>query len=456
MVTGDVDELGRHPQRAAFIIHKILGTGHAHAALAHAGVKQLVDVGTRLGQNILAHDADVGGAVLDINGHVAGLDEEVAHPGFGVFHHQLAGVVVVLVGAVPGPGQQCVGFIAQAAFGQGNVEPDLFPALLLHRRQRCGQAFQLVQIHRKADGLGPGREALHQVVVLAALEHRAGHACHVAGKDDAIVILGFVGHAQIQLQAAASFTERILQRLQLGQGGFLRGAGGGGLGGGQRGTKRAVQSQQTAKGVGPGSIQPGMQRSLAQLVLVFGAQQFHQAGAVSIGDVQRVQQAGHKAHVADFQHGGHIQRGQAGQRQAQHLGLDGLVHLAHALQPHLMDGLEGVAFAAGAADFLIIIKAFAFAGGGLGRFGDGQRHVRLDGTQLAVQVGKGDDLRVRQKALILLIQGVFLKPGSAVLAVAALLIQGTQAEGRLLGGGEILQCQLHDVPTSRFHDPIIL
>ena len=229
-----------------------------------------------------------------------------------------------------------------------------------------------------------------------------------------------------------------MQGQQFGQCGFLRGADGGCLGGGKGGPERPMQGKQTAKGIGSGFISTGLQRSLAQLVFVFGAQQFHQPGVGRGRHIQHIQQAGHKAHVADFQYGGNIQRGQAGQCQAQHLSLGGFVHLAHALQAHLVDGLEGVALAAGTADFLIIIKAFALAGGGLGCLGDGQRHVRLDGPQFAVQVGKGDDLRVRQKALVLLIQGVLLKPGGAVFAIAALLVQGTQAEGSLLGGGEIL------------------
>ena len=158
--------------------------------------------------------------------------------------------------------------------------------------------------------------------------------------------------------------------------------------------------------------------------------------------------AGQVAHVADFQHGGHIQRGQALQGQPHHGGLLVGVHRAHALQSHLVDGLEGVALAAGAADLLIIIKALALPCCGLGRLGDGQRYVGLDGPQLAVQVGEGDDLCVRQKALILLIQGVFLKAGRAIFAVAGLLIQGTQAEGRLFGGGKAVEFDLHNIPTS--------
>ena len=152
--------------------------------------------------------------------------------------------------------------------------------------------------------------------------------------------------------------------------------------------------------------------------------------------------------MADFQHGGYIQCGQALQGQPHHGGLLVGIYCAHALQTHLVDGLEGVALAAGAADFFIIIKALALPRCGLGRLGDGQRHIGLDGAQLAVQVSEGDDLGIRQEALILLVESVFLKPGCAVLAVACAFIQGTQAESRLLGGGEALEFDFHNVPTS--------
>ena len=294
----------------------------------------------------------------------------------------------------------------------------------------------------------PRREPLHQVVIPSALEHRARDARDVAGEHKAVVILHFVGHAQVQPGAAARLAQRILQSLQFLQRRALGLAPAGGAGGGQRCTQRAVQVEQAGQRGSGGFVQPRGQRGGAQLVGVLGAQEIKQLRACLGGDMQRVQQAGQVAHVADFQHGGHIQRGQALQGQPHHGGLLVGVHRAHALQSHLVDGLEGVALAAGAADLLIIIKALALPCRGLGRLGDGQRYVGLDGPQLAVQVGEGDDLCVRQKALILLIQGVFLKAGRAVFAVASLLIQGTQAEGRLFGGGKAVEFDLHNIPTS--------
>lgn len=143
-------------RKARLVVGEARRPGHAHPALAHAGIQQLVHIGTGFGQDILAHNANVGSAVLYINGNVAGLDQEVPHPGFGVLHHQLAGLVVVFVGFIPGGGQQAIGFVAQAALGQGDVQPLALGALLLYRRQGSAQAFQLVQVKGKAQGAGTG------------------------------------------------------------------------------------------------------------------------------------------------------------------------------------------------------------------------------------------------------------------------------------------------------------
>ena len=44
----NVDELGRHPHRAAGVILVIRRGGHAHPAFAQAGVQQLVDIGLKM------------------------------------------------------------------------------------------------------------------------------------------------------------------------------------------------------------------------------------------------------------------------------------------------------------------------------------------------------------------------------------------------------------------------
>ena len=132
----------------------------------------------------------------------------------------------------------------------------------------------------------------------------------------------------------------------------------------------AVQRQKAAQTVGRRSGQAEFLGGAAQLVSVFAPQVFQQPSPCRRLDVQRVQKPRHKAHVADFQHRGNAQRRQTLHRQPDGLGLDGGVHRADALQPHLPYGLEGVALAAGAADFLIVIKALALPGGWLGGLGN--------------------------------------------------------------------------------------
>ena len=132
-----------------------------------------------------------------------------------------------------------------------------------------------------------------------------------------------------------------------------------------------------------------------QAVGVFVPQLLQQRRTDSLRRTDGIQQTGDVPHVADLQHGGHLQRRQTLQRQPHHLRLLGVIHRAHALQTHLVDGLEGVALPAGPADLFIIIITLALAGRGLGVLRNGQRHIRLDGPQLAVQIGEGHHLRVR-------------------------------------------------------------
>ena len=133
--------------------------------------------------------------------------------------------------------------------------------MALYPAQRRGQAFQLVQVHRKADGVCAGGEPLHQVVVAAALEHRAGDARHVPGEHKAVVIFHLVRHAQIQLGAAAILAQGVLKGLQFVQGVALGVAQAGGAGFRQRRAQRAVQVKQPGQCGGCGVVQPGIQRS---------------------------------------------------------------------------------------------------------------------------------------------------------------------------------------------------
>ena len=94
---------------------------------------------------------------------------------------------------------------------------------------------------------------------------------------------------------------------------------------------------------------------------------------------------------------------------------------------------------------VVIFQRFAL--GGLSRLGDGQGHVRLQGQQTAIQVGKGDDLFRRQKASILLIQPVFLKAAHVVFAASRRLVQRPQRKGCTFLRLQIRQIKLHlDAP----------
>ena len=119
---GDVGELGGHPQGAVGVVPEAVLGGHAHAALAHVQVQQLIDVRAVFQQNIFAGHAHVGGAALHIHRNVRGLDPEVADLGLWIFKDQLALGVQQLVAGEPGFGEHLVHPFAQAALGQGHVQ----------------------------------------------------------------------------------------------------------------------------------------------------------------------------------------------------------------------------------------------------------------------------------------------------------------------------------------------
>ena len=127
--------------------------------------------------------------------------------------------------------------------------------------------------------------------------------------------------------------------------------------------------------------------------------------------------------MAQLQHKVPARQRQALYCQGPHLRRDGLVHRADALQAHLADLLEGVALLAGTVDVLGIVVPAAVPRLYPGVFGDGECDVRLQGQQAPVQVRKGDDLVAGEKAAVLLIQAVLLKPAHVVLAEARLLKQ---------------------------------
>ena len=372
--------------------------------------------------------------MLDVNGHIAGLDEEVADARCRVFHHQLPGGVVILRAAVADPGQQVVHLIAQAALGQGHVQHHSVGVLLLHRRQRGAQAVQFVEVDRKADGPGPGGEFLHQQIVASALQQRAGQAAQIPLKNKAVVVFHLARQRQVQPGRAARLCQRRGQCPQLGGGFPHPGVPAQGLGLGQDGGVIAAQLQQGRQGVRPGALQPGSGCSGPQLVDVFGPQRRQQAGPGGFRHAQRIKQPKQVAQVAHFQHPGPAQLLQRLRRQTDGLLHCFFVHGPQQFQAHLGDFLEGVALRRGAVDVFVVVVFQRLAGGGLGRLGNGEGHIRLQRQQPPVQIGEGDDLLRREEAAVLLIQPVLLKPPHVVFAAPRRLVQRPQRKGRPLLG----------------------
>ena len=380
--------------------------------------------------------------MLDIDGHIAGLDEEIPDARFGVLDHQLPGSIVVLGAAVADAGQQAIDLIAQTAFRQSHIQHHPVGLLLLDRRQRGAQAVQFIQIDRKPDGVRAGGEFLHQQVVASALEQRAGQALQIALKDQPVVILHLARQREVQPDAPAHGAQGTRQRPQLGGCGPHPVVFAEGFGAGQRLFAAAAEGQQRTQRIGSGIVQPGGLCGGPQLVGVLLAQQVQQGGAGRFGHRQRIQQTEQIPHMAQLQHPGRAQLFQRSCRQP-----DCLLHLRFAhgsqhLQAHLRDLLEGVALHRGAVDVLVVVVFQRLAGGGLGRLGNGEGHVRLERQQPSVQVGEGDDLFRRQKAPVLLIQTVFLKAAHVVFAAARRLIQCPQRKG-----GPLLRLQIRQIKS---------
>ena len=381
--------------------------------------------------------------MLDIDGHVAGLDEEVADACLRVFHHQFAVGVVILRAAVADARQKVIDLIAQTALRQCHVQHHPVGAVLLHRRQGSAQAVQLIQIDGKADGTGTGGEFLHQQVIAAALEQRPGQGLEVALKHKAVVVFHLTGQRHIQPDGALHPCQRPGQRFQLGHSGIH----GVILAQGFRFCKglavSAGKAQHTAQGVGGGIVQPGGFCGRPQLMGVLFPQLFQQGSPGGGGYFQRIEQTEEIAHVAHFQHPFGTQLTQRLRRQTHGLLHFRFAHFAQHFQTHLGDFLKGVALGRGAVDIFMIIVPQCLAGGGLCRLGDGEGHVRLERQQAAVQIGKGDDLLRRKEAAVFLIQAVFLKPAHVVLAAARRLVQRPQGKGGALLGLQAFQTEFH-------------
>ena len=157
VIRGDLRELGRHAQGAAPVILKALWCGDRHAALAEPEVEQLVYLRLIFEQDILAGNADIRGAALDVDRHVAGLDPEIAHTCLGILKDQLA--VILLDGRT---GEACrlehrVDLFTEPALGQRDIQHGIHGSI---DRGRLLDAFELIEVDGKADRL---TAALHAV-----------------------------------------------------------------------------------------------------------------------------------------------------------------------------------------------------------------------------------------------------------------------------------------------------
>ena len=149
--------------------------------------------------------------------------------------------------------------------------------------------------------------------------------------------------------------------------------------------------------------------------------------------------------MADLQHPGLAHLLQRPGRQADRLLDFQLFHLAQQFKAHLGDFLERVALRRGAVDVLVVIIFQRFARGGLCRLGNGKGHVRLEGQQAAIQVGKRDDLLRGEETAVLLIQAILLKPAHVVFAAARRFVQRAERKGGTLLGLQPCKIKLHAV-----------
>ena len=362
-----------------------------------------------------------------INGNVGGFHQKIADTGLFVFHHQLAGVVVVFLAAVAHLCQQVINLVAQAALGQRHVEDGVF----LVTRNSGFQAIQLVEIECKAHGGDAGVELPCQQVVAAALKHRSSQTGQVTLEHQAVVIFHITRQRKVhgdflpltgQLAAqTGQFGQRLSHLLIFHQ---CTGAGEGLL-------HRAGQFQQGTQVISVGQADFGT--FLPQTVGALSPDLLQQSGPQSFLHAQCVQQAGEESHVGQFQSKFGTAQCQRVQRQQQLIPHILLCEGAHALQTHLVDLHEGVALPAGAVDLFVIIIFFTLSGGRLDIFGDGQGHIGLEGQQPSVQIGKGQHLLGGEKASVVLIQAVLFKAAHVIFAVTGPFGQGPQLKSRPFG-----------------------
>ena len=142
---GDIRKLGRHAQRPAEIVPVALRPRHAHAALAHVQIQQLVHVRRVLKQNVLARHADIRRAPLHIDRHVRGLDPEVAQAEGLIFKKQLAVFLVDGRALEACPLKHAQHLLAESPLGKRDIKhgpsPPAAPACRDSRQSRWPRPF---------------------------------------------------------------------------------------------------------------------------------------------------------------------------------------------------------------------------------------------------------------------------------------------------------------------------
>ena len=95
-------------------------SGDGNSTRSEPQIQWLIDVAVLLQQDILADDADVGGSVLHISGHVGRPDDQERHPDFRAGKQQAPAIGRGLDRAIPGFRKQFERRLDQLAFAECN------------------------------------------------------------------------------------------------------------------------------------------------------------------------------------------------------------------------------------------------------------------------------------------------------------------------------------------------
>ena len=119
---GDPAEFRRHPEGTARVVPESLRRGDRHPADPGVKIQKLVDLRIVFQKDILARDADVGGAPLHVDRDVGRLDPEIPDPRAGVFKNQSAAVFQKGGTGISRRGEHGVNLFAESSLGKRNVQ----------------------------------------------------------------------------------------------------------------------------------------------------------------------------------------------------------------------------------------------------------------------------------------------------------------------------------------------